>query len=338
MMGPVELRHNAPLSFVENGSFDPDLMTYDAGYQNSQASSEAFLSHMRSVLGLLKSHFLEGARLVEVGCGKGDFIEMVQADGWFHASGYDAAYEGKNPSIEKRFLGCDDRVDADIVVLRHVLEHIHTPHRFVALLSKVFRNASIYVEVPEFGWIEKNQTFFDITYEHVNYFSPDALAALFKKCDANGLLFGGQYQYIIASIEKTNLGTFAHHYANAVWQPLPYDTLFPSLNDCFAAIEGAAPEGRVFVWGAATKGVLFCHHLKRLQPNLFSRIIAAIDINPMKQGCWLPSSVLPILSDEAYIADARDGDVILVMNPNYANEIEVNLAQKSDRSIAIITV
>ena len=50
-----------------------------------------------------------------------------------------------------------------------------------------------------------------------------------------------------------------------------------------------------------------------------STIFAAIDINPAKQGRFLPLSALPVLSP----LEAKDAgiDRVIVMNPNYFDEI-----------------
>lgn len=134
---------------------------------------------MRGVARVLRERFPKGARAVEVGCGKGDFLRLLREGGWFRVKGYDAAAEGGDPDIEARFLGPADRIEADLVILRHVLEHIRKPHEFLALLREIFSGAPVFIEVPEFGWIERNSAFFDLTYEHVNCFSPVALGALF---------------------------------------------------------------------------------------------------------------------------------------------------------------
>ena len=118
-------------------------MDYNTRYQNNQANSQVFLAHMKQVLDLLKSSLPQGSRLVEVGCGKGDFLELAQADGWFDVSGFDAAYEGDNARIERRFLNSDDRITADIVILRHVLEHIQSPHQFIAQMRDIFSSGLI---------------------------------------------------------------------------------------------------------------------------------------------------------------------------------------------------
>ncbi len=72
--GPVSLRKNLVNGLIENGAFDQDLIHYDSDYQNNQALSAAFEAHMRGVLEVLKARYPTGARVVEVGCGKGDFL------------------------------------------------------------------------------------------------------------------------------------------------------------------------------------------------------------------------------------------------------------------------
>ena len=106
--GELRLRRNNELHFIENAAFEPSLATYDENYQNSQAHSKVFLQHMQDVLMLLKQQVSEGSLIVEVGCGKGDFIELIQKDGYFEVRGFDATYDGTNPVIEKRYLTSDD--------------------------------------------------------------------------------------------------------------------------------------------------------------------------------------------------------------------------------------
>ena len=92
-LAPIRLRLNTRLNFIENEAYDPALLDYSSRYENSQAHSIKFLAHMKSVLDLLKKQLKKGSRIVEIGCGKGDFVEMVQADGFFKIKGFDAAYE-----------------------------------------------------------------------------------------------------------------------------------------------------------------------------------------------------------------------------------------------------
>ncbi|ALM83224.1 class I SAM-dependent methyltransferase [Bordetella sp. N] len=326
--GQIQLRQNTVLDFVENAAFDPDLAVYDDNYQNSQAHSAQFLAHMRAVLELLKARFPRGSRLVEVGCGKGDFVALAEADGHFEVSGYDATYEGDHPRIVKRYLTSADRLDADLVVMRHVLEHIPQPHGFLAMIQQVFGTGSVYIEVPSHDWIVENQAFFDITYEHVNYFSQAALRRLFDDADAQaGLLFGDQYQYILADIAKLS-DAFPAAYAGEAWRMLDFDELFPQLRERIHALDASAGvQGKVYLWGAATKGCMFLVHCMR-HGKLVDKLGFAVDINPRKCGKFLPGSLVPIKSKEDLFAVATDADLLLVANPNYADEIRLALREQ----------
>jgi hypothetical protein len=81
-------------------------------------------------------------------------------------------------------------------------------------------------------------------------------------------------------------------------------------------MNGWSQEGqRVAIWGAAAKGVIFANMMEE-SAGLF----AAIDINPSKQGHFLPGSGLPVISPEK--ARRENIDVVIIMNPNYLDEIK----------------
>lgn len=67
-------------------------MTYDTHYQNEQGLSPAFRGHLASVVDLVMSK-MQGRHVVEIGCGKGGFPNMLAGRG-LDIRGYDPAYEG----------------------------------------------------------------------------------------------------------------------------------------------------------------------------------------------------------------------------------------------------
>ena len=321
--GEMRLRFNASLGLLENSAFDVNIVSYDDNYQNNQALSDAFKKHMLNVLDILQKKYTKGTKIVEVGCGKGEFVELILAcGGHFDIEGFDGAYEGVNPKIYKRYLSAEDRINADVVVLRHVLEHIQKPHEFLELLNSIFGDVDIYIEVPDYQWILENQCFFDITYEHVNYFLPSSFHKLFSLIKCSDSLFENQYQYVIANLGDLN-EKFSKEYINSNWSYLELDDLFPSLDDLTAQVIKEAKKGSssIYIWGAATKGVMFFHHLKLKFNNQFHLCKAAIDINSKKYGKYMPSSGLPIISPEDYFIRAKASDILIVANPNYKDEI-----------------
>lgn len=257
----------------------------------------------------MKACLPKGARAVEIGCGTGDFVRLLRADGWFVASGFDAPYAGDDPAVEARFLTSADRVDADLVILRHVLEHMQRPHEFLSLLRTIFRDADIYIEVPEFSSTERENTFLDVTYEHVNYFTPQSLVALFHRVRAQGLLFGDQCQYAVALLRALCGEAYVADYDAEDWDDVALDPLFVGLRRAVDSLREADAYRGLAVWGAATKGVLFCHHVMRDAPDVGRRIACAVDVNPRTQGGMPPSTRLPILSPADFAAQATGDEI-----------------------------
>ena len=58
----------------------------------------------------------------------------------------------------------------------------------------------IYIEVPCFDWICEKRAWFDIFYEHVNYFRMLDFFKMFGSVAASGKLFGDQYLYVVADL------------------------------------------------------------------------------------------------------------------------------------------
>ena len=68
-------------------------------YQNEQSNSSVFRDHLQFVLDLLKDFGIKGKKVVEVGCGKAVFFEMMRGEG-IDCWGFDPTYEGTDPRIK----------------------------------------------------------------------------------------------------------------------------------------------------------------------------------------------------------------------------------------------
>ena len=80
--------------------------------------------------------------------------------------------------------------------------------------------------------------------------------------------------------------------------------------------------GGVAIWGAASKGVTFSLLMNSRAANL---IDFGIDLNPAKQGCFMPVSATPIVDPAT--AMAQGVATIVIMNPNYEAEIRAQIEQ-----------
>ena len=304
--GDMRLVEDMDTGLVRNAAFDAALLHYDSAYQNEQGHSPLFKAHIETVADLIEAH-MGRTGLVEVGCGKGTFLELLRARGT-DVVGYDPTYEGSNPVVRREYFTEDLGIIGEGLILRHVLEHIQDPVGFLQLLAKANgQRGLIYIEVPCLDWICRNRAWFDIFYEHVNYFRLADFDRIFGRVLYAGRAFGGQYLTVIADL--ATLGEPRRDPLDAVEFP-------EDLTDRLAA-EAGQDRGRVVVWGGASKGVIFAL-LRDWAGHPVDRVI---DINPAKQGRYLAATGLRVLSPEEGLAGLPKGSRIYVMNPNYLDEV-----------------
>jgi len=75
---PIELRECAACGLVFNAAFEKGLVPYDAAYENRQSHSAAFAAHTAKVAKMIGAMMeSERPRILEVGCGKGQFLRQV---------------------------------------------------------------------------------------------------------------------------------------------------------------------------------------------------------------------------------------------------------------------
>ena len=308
-VGDVVLGQDDQTGLIANAAFDPSLLRYDRHYQNEQACSTVFKRHLDTVTEIVARHFRD-QRLIEVGCGKGYFLEHLRGLG-YAITGIDPAYEGDNPDVIRAAFEPGLGLSADGIILRHVLEHIADPARFLRNIAEANGGrGAIYIEVPCFDWIRTHRSWFDIFYEHVNYFRPSDFARMFGRVLDAGHVFGGQYQYVVADLASLRPLVGQPH--ETVSMPADF------LSGVDRAVSIIRNSGRrTAVWGAASKGVVFSLYLKRAGVP----VDLVVDINPVKQGRYLPCTGLRVCAPDEAAALLQPGDNMFVMNSNYLDEI-----------------
>jgi hypothetical protein len=316
--GNVVLVQSQATGLIFNHAFRAELVEYDADYQNEQGLSTAFARHLDAVLAVIGRHFA-GTSLIEVGCGKGLFLERLLAGG-FDVTGLDPTYEGTSSRVIRKFFTPEVGIRADGIVLRHVLEHVADPVAFLRGLSEANGgHGKIYIEVPCLEWIARQHAWFDVFYEHVNYFRLVDFERMFGTLHEAGHCFAGQYLYAVADL--ATLRTPRRPPGDEFTLPLGF---MASIDACSARL-AAQPAGSArAVWGGASKGVIFALFMERAG----ARIDTVIDINPAKQGRFLAATGIRVQSPEEAMAHLPAGADVLVMNSNYLQEIEAATAHR----------
>lgn len=312
--GDVILVQDGETGLIFNQAFDPAMMQYDADYQNEQAVSAVFQRHLEDVSRMIRRHF-EALPLIEVGCGKGYFLEQLRRDG-FEVTGLDPTYEGSNPSVIREYFSPALGLRADGIILRHVLEHVQDPVSFLSSIrDSNGGTGKIYIEVPCFDWICTHRAWFDIFYEHVNYFRLADFHRMFGKVFESGHTFGGQYLYVVADLASIRQPSADEQDVFA----LPTGFLDAVKIHAGRLNERRNPSAKAVsaIWGGASKGVIFALYMERLG----AKVDVVVDINPTKQGKYLAATGIQVSSPEQALRQLAPGADVYVMNGNYLAEI-----------------
>lgn len=333
--GDIQLVYSPICGHIFNISFEPGLMTYTQDYENSLHFSPHFQEFATQLgKGLIDRYDLRKKDIVEIGAGKGDFLLMMAQlgdnRGWGFDPSYvpDAGYSAKNVTFIQDFYSDKyTNYKADLIICRHVLEHIEDPDAFIQNVKQAVNgrlDTVLFFELPNALFTLRHLGIWDIIYEHCSYFTPTSLAYLFKKHGFEILrideVFGSQFITIEARLASgkraalesetavlheltQDVKAFAANYQNKVahWTAV--------LTQC------KSQQQKVVIWGTGSKGVTFLNVLDTDQ-----LIRYAVDINPRKQGKFVGGTGQEIVTPD-FLRDYQP-DIVIIMNSNYTKEIQ----------------
>lgn len=329
--GDLDLVVCEDCGFIFNRAFDPGKIMYGEDYENTQACSPSFNEYLDGLVRrMIEEQNVRDCHVVEVGCGNGLFLRKLVAHNGAgnRGHGFDPSYRGNETSMEGRLKfsaryydsECAD-VPADVIVCRHVIEHVPRPLRMLEDIKKALARAPkarIFFETPCVEWILANLVVWDFFYEHCSYFSATSLTTAFQaagfEVQSVQHVFEGQYLWLEATLPKTTPGIDRRPGA-VVAQARTYARAETNLKEDWGRKLGAlAKEEKVALWGAGAKGVTFAN----LIDEQLQLIDCVVDLNPLKQGHYVPGTGHPIVGYETLTA--RGVSTAILMNPNYREE------------------
>lgn len=345
--GQLSMRRCEACGFVWNAAFEPDKIVYEPGYDNAQGYSPHFQRHLDERVDAILAEYPAGKPLniIEVGAGQGDFLKRMANRGGCRigrAIGFDPAWNGADSECIPTDSGCDIRmyrrifdgtaaalaaeIDVDLVVSRHVIEHVSEPLAFLKSIRAgiIKRPATkLFLETPDIDWILRQGAFEDFFYEHCSIFNPASMATGLRLAGFGNrvvsTVFGGQYLWAIAQFAADGIDQPLREGASL--EPTPDFSTGALERDWQARIRTWHQDGgRIAIWGAGAKGMTFA----RIVDPTVNTIAAIIDVNPGKQDRFIGVTGHRIIGPEALGAVAPTH--IIVMNPNYAAEIREMLA------------
>lgn len=342
--GDIDLVACEGCGHLFNRVFDERLPIYDVRYETSLEAAGAYRAYARSLARrLLKRHRLAGRQIVEIGCGRAEFLRLLCESGRCRGTGFEAGQSplaGGRVRIRPETFGPHlGAVAADLLCCRHVLEHLARPLDLLDAVRRVVRaGAGLYFEVPNGLHVLRTAGVWDLIYEHRSLFWRGSLAAAFSRSglavERVGEAYGGQYLALEGRIPAGTGGV-----GSARRRPGPILDLAAGFARRAAAevarwrrrLERCRRRSaRVIAWGAGSKGVSFLNAV-----GAGGAVSLVVDANARKQGRFVPGSAQRVIAPEE--VPAARPDLVLVMNPRYAREIRADLGRRGVGA-AVVTV
>ena len=264
----------------------------------------------------IEAHRLEGKDILEVGCGKGEYMSLMDGHGAnVYGIEHSAASVGvcreDNLNVNKGYietasqdLGFNKKFDAFFIL--NFLEHLPNINEVLrGIANNLNEDAVGLVEVPNFDMILRNNLFSEFISDHLYYFTKDTLRMTLER---NGFEIIEckeiWYDYIISAVvkkrTKTNVSHFRKHQETITKEIKEYISHYGSQN---VAIYGAGHQALAII--ALT--------------NIKNDIKYIVDDATFKQGKHSPATHIPIVSPSNLVSDPVKA--VIVMAASYSDEV-----------------
>ena len=337
---------------------------FDEDYAYFSSFSASWLAHAERYVAAVVARFslTEHSHVFEVAANDGYLLHYVQQKG-IPCTGIEptastaAAARDKGITVIERFFGvalAEELVaagqQADLMAANNVLAHVPDINDFTAGFSALLKPHGVATfEFPHLMRLIEGVQFDTIYHEHFSYLSLSAIDRIFK---ANGLVVfdvdelpthGGSLRVYA---QRADTGEWPR--TEAVGEMLrreaergltgasgyaDFQTRSDAVKDGFLRfLLAARREGKkVAAYGAAAKGNTLLNYAG-VRPDLLPYVV---DLNPAKQGKYLPGSRIPIV-DEQYLRETRP-DYILILPWNLKQEVMHQLDYVRDWDAQFVT-
>lgn len=266
----------------------------------------------------VQKYQLEGKRVLEVGAGSGEYMDMmesahVQVFGLEHLSSSLEKARGAGHQMIGGFIEDEEyRVEGapyDGFYSMNFLEHIPRPGAFLrGIAANLQQNAAGLVEVPNFDMMAQKALYSEFIQDHLSYFTKQTLCGLLERsgfevfsCDTVW------YGYILsAAVRKRNVMDAGRFFKKQ-------EKLKMQVHDYLDHKRKAGQ--RVAVWGAGHQALA---NLSML--DMADKIMYVVDSASFKQNKYTPATHIPIAAPDRL----RENEVqsVIIMAAGYSEEVK----------------
>ena len=266
---------------------------------------------------------LQNKKILEVGCGKGEYIDLLQKSGASQVVGLEFSEnsvtyaKNRGLKVQQGYLDANFKVPPqfqfDAFSIFSFLEHWPKPNEGLGILhSLLSEGASGLVEVPNFELILSKGLYSEFTTDHIFYFDKKSFAFLLEK---NGFEVVSMqsiwYDYILSAEVRKKSSLDVSNFLKI------QNSVKSQLNDFIDRFE----PNQVAIWGAGHQALAVI-----AMAGIAPRIKYVIDSASFKQGKYTPATHLPIVSPGVLLKDSPKS--VVIMAAGYSDEIASTILEK----------
>ena len=284
---------------VFNRLFDESLVHYEHEPNLMYNGGSGWSRHLDTVCRLAAEATPPNGTVVEIGCGPGQFLERLQAlRADVRTVGFDPfapeKIESGGPEIHARYF--DPLLDSvtfapDLIVARHVLEHMESCREFIEGLlvaaSQRSQPVSLLLEVPCIDVALASNRVVDFYFEHNSQFTTESFQRLMHLACEPGLRihhgYGTEVIYGVGVIQRSR--------KQLVKRIEAADRRLANMRDNIASLRAEADRlaesgGTVVIWGGTGKAATLMHHAGMDR----ERFPLVVDSDRSKAGTHVPGT------------------------------------------------
>lgn len=309
------------------------------------------------LLDTMKLKGLTGRNIIEVGCGRGEFLsffreykdellkeqnnlmEEIRLTGIEHKPELVALARQAGLEVYEGFAEGDEtfpNAPFDAFVQFNFLEHQPHPKDMLHCIWENLKPGAIgLVTVPSFEYILQYDGYYELLRDHIAYYTKDTLRRLFESA--------GFRTISERTVNRDTLEIIVEKLTEVPKEAEPYTGGFTDVSalmenyetlrrDITKYLDQLDAAGRTLaIWGASHQGFTLA-----ATTGLGGRVRYIIDSAKFKQGRFAPASHIPIYAPEHFLDEPVDE--ILIVAPGYTDEIAGIIRDKFGRDIRILVL
>lgn len=269
----------------------------------------------RQFAAFVKRYGLKGKKVLELGCGRGEYLRLMR-DAGADAAGLEysaASVKTCRAAGLKAFKGLPEKSSARLpggpyagFFILNFLEHLPDPNALLSAMRANLEPGGVgLVEVPDFDMMIRRSLFSEFIPDHLFYFTRSSLKTLLELNGFEVLELGTVWHgYILSAVVRRrgrlDLKAFSSSRAK--------------LTSALVKFVSRFPKGRVAVWGAGHQALAVL-----ALAGLGGRIRYVVDSAPFKQGKYTPATHIPIVPPSRLREDPVEA--VIVMAASYSDEV-----------------